>query len=109
MAFPPPGNQPIPVPPRGERFPAPRAGGPAAPKAPGAQSGNLNVFGLLQALRRRWLAGCGAGLVCAALASVATWFLLPPPKHSARTLIRVPPGTPFLIKTAEPVPDLPTH
>ena len=44
-----------------------------------------------------------------AAAAAATWHFLPPTKHSARTLLRVPPERRFLLNTAEPVTDLAGH
>jgi len=56
---------------------------------------------LLKGVRRRWMLALSLGLLCAATAATAVWFLLPPPKHSARTLLYVPPTRPFLFRTQE--------
>jgi capsular exopolysaccharide synthesis family protein len=69
----------------------------------------LNALALFQAFRRRWLLALSVGIVCAALAATGTYFFLPPPKHNVRTLLVVPPGSPFLFKTAEAIPDLASH
>jgi capsular exopolysaccharide synthesis family protein len=60
-------------------------------------------------LRRRWLLAACCGVLCGAVVSAAAWFLVPTPKHMVRTKLRVPPGEPFLFKTAEQVPDLMSH
>src|SRR5438876_598220 len=64
---------------------------------------------LLKALRRRWRMAACVGLFLAALVTVVSWLLLPPAKHTARTLLRIPPGNPFLFRTSEPVPEIQDH
>src|SRR5215469_2572610 len=45
--------------------------------------------GLLKALRRRLLPALAVGLILAAIAGTATWFLMPPPKLTARTQLHI--------------------
>ena len=45
-------------------------------------------LGLLKALRRCWLRATVLGVIVAAAAGAAAWFLIPPSKHLARTLMR---------------------
>src|SRR5262245_50476229 len=80
---------------------APAAGPVALAAPPPALSAPPNALGLLQALRRRWVLAAFLGLVCATAAAGVTWAVLPPGKYTIRTLIRVPPGNPFLFRTAE--------
>jgi len=96
---------------RGEKQPGQGAQRPKrdANGAPAVLSAAPNAISLLKALQRRWVMACLLGGICALCAAAATWLFLPPPKHTVRTLLRVPPGTPFLFKTAEPIPDLGTH
>jgi hypothetical protein len=49
------------------------------------------------------------GVVVAGVAAAAVWFLLPVSTYTARTLLRVPPGSTFLFKTNEPIPSLEDH
>jgi capsular exopolysaccharide synthesis family protein len=85
----------------------PAPAGPPAP--PAALSAPPNALGLLQALHRRWILATCLGLLCATAAAAVTWASLPPGKYTARTLLRVPPGSPFIFKTNEPVPALGDH
>jgi capsular exopolysaccharide synthesis family protein len=81
-----------------------------APSAlPAALSSTPNALSLAKALRRRWLMAMSLGSVLAAIAGAAAIYLVPPPKHTARTAIKVPPGSPFLFKTAEAVPNILDH
>jgi hypothetical protein len=50
-----------------------------------------------------------AGVVVAAAAATAAWFVIPTSTYIARTLIRVPPSRPYLFLTAEPIPSLEEH
>jgi polysaccharide biosynthesis transport protein len=68
-----------------------------------------NPLALFRALRRRWRMALFAGLLLAALVTIACWLFLPPAKHTARTLLRIPPGNPFLFRTSEPVPEILDH
>jgi polysaccharide biosynthesis transport protein len=80
-----------------------------APALPPALSTQPNALALLKALRRRWLPASTVGLLLAAALGAAAWFLVPPPKHTVRTLVRVPskPWTPLPVPAA--APDLNTH
>jgi capsular exopolysaccharide synthesis family protein len=57
-----------------------------------------NVKALVTALRRRWALAVSLGLVLAALAATAVWFVVPARKYTARTLLHVPPERPWLLK-----------
>src|SRR5436305_13069782 len=113
---PPPANPPDPAPAAGPArtpgLPGPSA---TAGKAahglpqPAILSASPNALSLLKALRRRWLLALSVGIVLGATAAAATWHFLPPTKHSARTLLRIPPERRFLLNTAEPVIDLGGH
>lgn len=70
---------------------------------------SLNALTLLRALQRRWALALGAGLAGAVLTGALAWAFLPASKFSARTLLRVPPESKFLLATSEPVPDLGNH
>jgi hypothetical protein len=48
-------------------------------------------------------------LLLGGAAGVAAWFLVPPPKSTVQTLLRVPPPTPYLFRTLEAIPDRETH
>jgi succinoglycan biosynthesis transport protein ExoP len=87
-------TNPAPAPPR------PRAGVPALLAAP------PNALSLLRALRRCWMPAAVVAIVCAAGATTAAWYLLPPSRLQARTLLQVSPGRTFLFRTAEQVPAL---
>lgn len=60
-----------------------------APTAPPALTATPNALLLLKALRRRLGSALTVGLLCAAAAGVAAWFLTPPPKITARTQLYV--------------------
>ncbi len=77
--------------------------------APPGLTANLNALALLKALRRRWPLALGVGLLLALAAAPTAWFLVPPSKHTVRTLIHVPPNKPWLLRTVDGVPDLPNH
>src|SRR5262249_43361439 len=69
-----------------------------------------NALGLLQALRRRWLLALSCSLLAAGLGAGLTWWLLPPPKQSARTLLSVNSNRPVvLFPTHEPTPEFATY
>lgn len=74
-----------------------------------ADTAQFSAMVLLKGLRRRWMLALSLGLLCAGTAAAATWFLVPPPKHSARTLLYVPPIRPFLFHTQEALPRLEDH
>jgi capsular exopolysaccharide synthesis family protein len=67
-------------------MPLPPFLGPVAPQSP---STGMNASALLRALRRRLLPALTIGLILAVIAGTATWFLMPPPKLSARTQLHV--------------------
>src|SRR5262249_57870295 len=55
--------------------------------------------------RRGWLA-LTLGLLVGAGAAAVAWSLLPAPRDSVRTVILVPHGQKWLLRTSEPVVDL---
>src|SRR5205807_2299208 len=67
----------------GPRWPALPARPVRRPPPPPLAPTTPNALALLKALRRRWVFGLSVGLVCAAAASAAAWFLVPSSKHTA--------------------------
>jgi capsular exopolysaccharide synthesis family protein len=67
------------------------------PTAPPGLSGVPDVFGLLRALKRRWLLALTAGLAAAALAVGATYVVLLWGKYTARTLLYVSAQQPVIL------------
>jgi capsular exopolysaccharide synthesis family protein len=65
-----------------------------------------DLMGLLRVLQQRWKPAMGLAAVCAALATVAAWFLVPPTRYKASVLLQVAalPGK-FLLETSDPKPD----
>jgi capsular exopolysaccharide synthesis family protein len=57
-------------------------GGPPAKSGP-------TPFGLLNALRRRWVLATFLGLLAGAAAGVAVWFVLPSGKHTAQSTVQL--------------------
>jgi succinoglycan biosynthesis transport protein ExoP len=55
---------------------------------PGAAAG-LDPITLLKAFRRRWSLALGAGLLGAAVFALATFYLVPPAKYTARAMLHV--------------------
>src|SRR5262245_49315990 len=78
-----------------QAFPHPVARPDFAP--PAALSVTPNALELLKALRRRWLSALLVGLIVAAGAGAAMWFLLPEPKQIARVQLYVPAMQPHLL------------
>jgi capsular exopolysaccharide synthesis family protein len=69
-----------------------------------------NAAALLKALRRRWLLALTVGLVCAGAVAAVAWYVLPPPKHTARALLKVAAAPPTIIfATAEARTDFATY
>jgi len=65
------------------------------------QPQEATILTYLNALRRHWLAATGFGLLCAAIAGAAVWFLQPP-VYTAAALLRVAASEQQLVfKTAE--------
>jgi len=64
---------------------------------------------LLRCLQRRLVLAVSLGVLLACPTAVGVWFFAPPPKHQVRTLIKVPPPSPYLTRTLEPVMDLASH
>jgi capsular exopolysaccharide synthesis family protein len=76
---------------------------------PSALTAPPNPLSLLKALRWRWRLAVFVGTLTSVLVAVACWYFMPPSKLTARTLMRLPPGSPFLFRTAEPIPNLENH
>jgi capsular exopolysaccharide synthesis family protein len=75
-------------------------GGPAHARplfAPVGLTATPNALGLLKALRRRLPLALTVGLLVAAAAGAAVWFLLPPPKITARTQLHVAVAAPQIL------------
>ncbi len=71
--------------------PLPSTTGPPVPStAPDA-------IGLLKAFQRRWRLAIGLAVLGAAIAASAAWFLVPPAKYTAESLLLVEPEQPRLI------------
>jgi capsular exopolysaccharide synthesis family protein len=49
-----------------------------------------NIFGLLKALKRRWLLAATLGILCAAVAAGAAWYVVPTTRYQARALLHYP-------------------
>jgi succinoglycan biosynthesis transport protein ExoP len=62
----------------------------AAP--PAALATAPSALGLLKCLRRCWGRAAAVGVVVAAGAAVVAWNVIPPSKHSARTIVYLPSG-----------------
>jgi capsular exopolysaccharide synthesis family protein len=84
---------------------------PGAPTAapPAALGSAPNAVALLKALRRCWVRAAAVGVVLAGAAAVGAWYFVPPSKHLARTLMRVPASSTILFHLSEAVPPLPEH
>jgi succinoglycan biosynthesis transport protein ExoP len=72
------------------------ASGPAS-HLPPALTASPDVMSLLLALRRRWLAATGLGLLFGAIVAVAAWYLVPKPRYKATTLLQVRSFVPSII------------
>src|SRR5207237_7927586 len=59
------------------------------------------VLSIFKALRRCWRRAVCVGLVLAAAAGTATWFLWPPAKVTARTMVRLDPNSKFLFPVTQ--------
>src|SRR5207249_4360647 len=98
--------------PAGEETAAAASGKGGAPRPatpPAALNAAPNAVTLLKALGRRWLLAASLGVMIALLAASGTFFFMPTPRHTVRTMLRVPPGSHFIFKTSEAVPDLISH
>ena len=85
----------------------PRATAPPVLSASPSQAAMPDPLSLLRALRRRWSLALHAGLLCAAVAAGAAYFLVPPAKYTARAMFHVSSTPPIVIKKTqcETVPD----
>ncbi|MFO0811536.1 MAG: polysaccharide biosynthesis tyrosine autokinase [Gemmataceae bacterium] len=81
--------------------PAAARGTETALAVPAALSSPPSPLMLLKALRRHALLAVCLGTILAATAAVGTYFIMPPPKTTARTLISVPVSAPYFIPTGE--------
>src|SRR4051812_37016025 len=69
----------------------------------------IEPLGLVRALRRRLFRATVFGLLVGALASLATWAIVPPAKYTATARLHVASAPPlFMYKTREATPDFPT-
>jgi capsular exopolysaccharide synthesis family protein len=94
----------------GAQTPVPRpANGQQGARLPAVLNTAPTAAVLLRCLRRRLVVAVALGVLLGGLGGAGARFFAPPPKHQVRTLIRVPPGAHFLLRTAEPVPDLGSH
>src|SRR5579884_630276 len=64
---------------------------------PAALKQSFNSMGLLKALRRRWLVAFLVGVLCAAGAATGAWYLIPPTKATAFTLLHVHATSPSIL------------
>ena len=78
-------------------------------KAPAILSQTPNLLNLLLCLRRRLVVALTLGVFLGCLAGVGAWFFVPPPKHQVKTLLRVPAGSFYVVRTSEVIPDLSMH
>src|SRR5262245_17099221 len=76
---------------------------------PSALSARPNPLSLLKALERRWPMALLIASVLGLAAAAAGFFLLPPGKQTARTLLAVPLPKPFMFGTREPGMSLQDH
>src|SRR6516165_10138183 len=70
-----------------------------APAAPAALATPPDALTLWKCLRRCWRWAVVVGLVAAGAAGIAAWKLIPPSKHTARTLIHIPQRRPIIWPT----------
>jgi capsular exopolysaccharide synthesis family protein len=80
----------------------------AAPP-PSVLAAKPTLLCLLKALRHCWIRATLVGLLAAGAAGAAAWFLIPTSTRTARTLMHVPPGSPYLFGLAEGVPQIGDH
>src|SRR5436305_1883677 len=76
----------------------------AGQAAPALLTASPTAVSLAKAFCRCWGRALFLGLVCAAGVGSAVWYLLPPAKNTARTLVRIDPVNKFFFQTA-PVPN----
>jgi succinoglycan biosynthesis transport protein ExoP len=60
-----------------------------------------SVRKLLEALRRRWVPALVVGMLLAAIVAATLWFVLPPAKHTVRSLIHMAAVTPSVLFTTK--------
>src|SRR5208282_3781343 len=69
-----------------------------------------SAVALLKALRRHWLRALCVAVVCASVAALATWFIMPAPKYSSRALLYMASFQPnVLFRTSEDHADNTTY
>jgi polysaccharide biosynthesis transport protein len=66
-------------------------GRPHQGQTPSALTRGPDAMLLLRALQRRWLLAASLGLILGVAAASGVYVFMPPPKHTARTLLHVPP------------------
>src|SRR5882672_5734216 len=70
---------------------------------PSGMASATTAWALLRAFRRRWLIAVSLGILLAGAAATVAWFVVPPPKDMARSLLLVQSSQPVvLFKPAEP-------
>lgn len=83
---------------------------PTQPNLPPVLTAPPTPLVLLKSLRRRLAIALLLGVTLALVSGTATWFLAPTPKHSVRTVLRVPPPSSYYgLKTNEERMDLASH
>jgi polysaccharide biosynthesis transport protein len=88
----------------------PRATAPPVLSASPSQAAMPDPLSLLRALRRRWSLALHAGLLCAAVAAGAAYYLVPRAKYTARAMFHVSSTPPiFIKKPSVPESDFPAY
>jgi len=82
---------------------------PGARQAPAILSQTPNLLNLLLCLRRRLVMALSLGVILGAVAAAGAWLFGPVPKHLVKTLLRVPPGSFYVVRTSEVMPDIAMH
>jgi succinoglycan biosynthesis transport protein ExoP len=66
-----------------------------------AGSGSFDAIKLLRALQRRWPLATGLGVLGGILAAATVWYVMPPPKYTAESLLLVEGEQPKIIATTK--------
>jgi capsular exopolysaccharide synthesis family protein len=75
------------------------ATGPAA--GPPAPAGAIDILELLRALQRRWKLALVLGMLGATVVGLVVWYVTPPAKYTAVTILQIAPDDPKLIFTTQ--------
>jgi succinoglycan biosynthesis transport protein ExoP len=81
----------------------------SAPAPPAALATAPDALALWKCLRRCWGWAVAVGILAAGVSAVFAWNVIPPSKHTARTLIRVPQRKPFVWPSVENTPAQPDY